>query len=312
MKGFIFAAGFGERLRPLTNEMPKSLLPVLNLPSICYSLSLLKQAGIKQIIINLHYRHKDIIEYFRTNNNFGMEIEFSIEDTILGTGGGFKKCEEIIGNSDVLLINSDLIIDIDLKLLIAYHREKKDPATLVLHKTNEAPVIGPASIEGNRIIDFKNFLGTNKTSEYIYAGVGIVSPVIFNYLSSEFSSIVYTGYVELIKRHFIAFYEHTGYWQDIGTIESYWKANIDLLKEFKSLNKRILPVLGLAPEIVFPDSNIKSTAHIRDSVVGKGVIIGDAAVVERSVLLPGSVIKAGAEIRNSVVFRDQVFKVIHD
>lgn len=309
MKGFIFAAGFGERLRPLTDEIPKSLLPVLNLPSICYAVFLLKEAGIDQIIINLHYRYRDIIDFFKSNDNFGLEIEYSIEETILGTGGGLMKCKDMIGDSDVLLINSDLIIDLDLKLLIASHREKKAPATLVLHKTDEAPVIGPVSIDGNRIIDFKNFLGTNKTSEYIYTGVGIVSPVIFNYLTSEFSSIVYTGYVELIKKYFVAFYEHTGCWQDIGTIESYWKANIDLLKEFEDLHKRILPVLGIAPKKVFPDSNIKSSVHIRDSVIEKDVTIGDGAVIERSVLLPGSVIKEGAGIRNSVVFRDQVFKV---
>lgn len=312
MKGFIFAAGFGDRLRPLTDEMPKPLLPVLNLPSICYALSLLKEAGIDQIIINLHYRHKDIIDFFKTNDNFGLDIEFSIEETILGTGGGFKKCEDMIGDSDVVLINSDLIIDLDVKSLIALHLEKKSPATLVLKKTDKAPVIGPVSVNGGRIIDFKNFLGTNKTSEYIYTGAGIVSPLIFKYLTSEFSSIVYTGYVELIKNYSIALYEHTGFWHDIGSVDSYWKANIDLITEFENLRQRIIPELGFAPEIVFPDSNIKSSAHVRDSVVGKGVTIGDAAVIERSVLLPGSVIEDAAEIINSVVFRDQVFKVFND
>ncbi|MFH0976107.1 MAG: NDP-sugar synthase [Spirochaetota bacterium] len=309
MKGFIFAAGFGERLRPLTNEMPKSLLPVLNLPSICYAVFLLKEAGIDQIICNLHYRYQDIIYFFRLNNNFGLDIKFSIEETILGTGGGLKKCADMIGDSDVLLLNSDVIIDLDLISLIICHRENKSPATLVLKKTDEAQIIGPVSVDRNRITDFKNFLGTNRISEYIYTGAGIVSPVIFDYLVSDFSSVVYTGYVELIKKHFISFYEHTGYWQDIGTIDSYWKANIDLMNKFGSLEQRMLPVLGIGPSIVFPDREIKNEINIRDSVIGKGATIGDGAVIETSVLLPGSVVKKGALIRDSVVFRDRIFKV---
>ena len=123
MKGFIFAAGLGERLRPLTENTPKSLLPVLNLPSVCYAVYLLKEAGIDHIICNLHYRYADIINFFKTYNNFGLHIEFSTEESILGTGGGFKKCEDIIGDEEVLLINADIIIDLDPVSLIKCHHE---------------------------------------------------------------------------------------------------------------------------------------------------------------------------------------------
>lgn len=309
MKAFIFAAGYGNRLRPVTENMPKSLLPVLNLPAICYAVFLLKEAGIDHIICNLHYRCNDIIDFFNANNNFGMQVKFSIENTILGTGGGLKKCEDIIGDSEVMLLNADVIFDLDLKLLEAYHSEGRHAATLVLYKTDKAEDIGPVSVDGNRIVDFKNFLGTDKKSEYIYTGAGIVSPLIFRYLSNEFSSIVYTGYVELIRNHSIGFYEYSGYWHDIGTVESYWKSNIDLIKQHDRLYERIFPALGIGPEIISHDSDVGENTRINDSIIGKGALIGGGAVIERSVILPGAVVKDGSEIRDSVVYNDTIIRV---
>lgn len=308
MKGFIFAAGYGERLRPLTEDVPKSLLPVLNLPSICYAVLILKRAGIDHVICNLHYHYNDIIDFFKAHDNFGIKIEFSVEEKILGTGGGLKKCEQIIGDSEVLLINSDVIMDLDPAFLIKYHYENNSPATLVLRKTDMASVIGPVSIDENRIIDFKDFLGTNKKSEYIYTGAGIVSPSIFKYLNSEFSSIVYTGYIELIKKFSITFFEQSGYWYDIGSVDSYLESNIDLLKDFNDLSREMSQILGLNPEAISKDADIDKDTFITDSVIGQGASIKKGSIIERSVVLPGSVVNDGAEIINSVVYKDKVIR----
>jgi mannose-1-phosphate guanylyltransferase len=123
VKGFILAAGYGERLRPLTDDCAKALVPVLNIPSICYSLFLLKEAGVRDVVCNLHHEGDGIVRFFEENDFFGLTIEFSEEDTILGTGGGLKKCEALLGDDDFVLINSDIVMDADLRILIDRHRE---------------------------------------------------------------------------------------------------------------------------------------------------------------------------------------------
>ncbi len=86
----MLAAGLGTRLRPLTLGRPKPLIPVAGIPFICYSLALLREAGVDRIVCNLHYRPGDIMDFFRRNGDFGLRVDFSMEENILGTGGGNK------------------------------------------------------------------------------------------------------------------------------------------------------------------------------------------------------------------------------
>ena len=309
MKGFIFAAGFGERLRPLTDDIPKSLIPVLNLPSICYSIYLLKEAGIKDVICNLHYKYKDIINFFKENDFFGVSVSFSIEETILGTGGGLKNCEKTIGEEEVVIINSDIVMDLDLAGLIDCHKRSASPATLVLRRSERADDIGRISIKEDRVVDFKNYLGTYPASDLIYTGAAVISPVIFKYLKREFSSVVYTGYVDLIRHHSISYYEHSGIWQDIGDINSYWNANITMMKEVLAMKDRISDVMNMSPEIISPASFISNCSVVRDSVIGQDAVIGGQAVVEKSVILPGTSVQDQAIIKNSVVYGDRSYSL---
>ena len=93
MKAFLLAAGYGERLKHLTEEIPKPLIPVLNVASIEFSIMLIKESGITDVMCNLHHKYRDIIAFFEKKDFFGLNIRFSIENEILGTGGGLKKCE---------------------------------------------------------------------------------------------------------------------------------------------------------------------------------------------------------------------------
>ncbi len=307
MKGFIFAAGFGERLQPITESIPKPLIPVLNIPSICYSIMLLKEAGIHDIVCNLHYKYKDIIEFF-DNNSFDVDISFSIEDEILGTGGGLKKCQDVLSGDDFVILNSDVIIDIDLEEIVDFHRSTSSVATIVLHKTDMAKNIGPVGVEGNRIVDFKNFLNTGIMSDYIYSGVAVLSPLIFQYLQEEFSSIVYTGYIEIIKQHTLNFYEHDSLWEDIGSIESYWNTNMNLVKNIDLFMERISKAIGNNIEVISKNTKIDGNAIIKNSVIGEGSIIGKDVTLENSVLLPNSRL-SDCKVIDSVVYGDQVISV---
>lgn len=305
MKGFIFAAGFGKRLRPITADMPKSLAPVCNLPSICFALHRLKQAGIEDIVCNLHYRHQDIIDYFDRHRSFGCSVQFSYEEEILGTGGGLKKCEKMLGDDDFVLINSDVISDINIAELVAHHKRSGAPATLVLYRTDKAEQIGEVGVRNNKIVDFNNLLGTGATSGCIYTGAALFSPKIFEYLLLEFSNIVHNGFVDLINNHFIAAFEHQGHWRDIGSLQSYWESNLACLSEVDRLQKEIYATLGVGPAHA-GRADIGKTASISNSVIGEGARIGSGAVITNSVIMPGAVVDNGQVVSNSVLFGNRV------
>lgn len=309
MKGFILAAGFGERLRPITDGIPKSLIPVLNLPSICYALFLLKEAGISDIVCNLHYRHRDVVEFLEKNDFFDLRITFSVEESILGTGGGVKNCEELIGDSDFILVNSDIIMDIDIRDLIAYHAKRMTPATVVLYRTEDAGTIGPVGIEDDIVIDFQNALARGMASDCIYTGLAVLSPLVFRYLKKGFSSIVDTGYRGLIEEHAIGYLDHQGIWKDIGTISSYWKANLDMIGEGRTIAGRLSSALGIAPQVVSHGAHIADNAKILNSIIGEGSRVGKDSVVENSVLLPGAVVRDECSVINSVVYGENVIAV---
>lgn len=241
MKAFILAAGYGERLRPITNSIPKPLIKINNYPSICYSLMLLKEAGIREVMCNLHYMAGDIVDFFEKNNFFNMDVMFSFEDEILGTGGGLKKCENFFHDDDFVIINSDIISDIFLADVIDLFYSNDYSGVAVLQDSSLSGTAPVASVNAGRIVDFKNFLSTGIKPLFDYMGIAVLSPLIFNYLKPEFSSVVYTGFTELIKGHSLGYYSFNGAWKDIGGIdalndaEKYVKDSLDLQKRMKRI-----------------------------------------------------------------------------
>ncbi len=218
MKAFLLAAGYGERLKPLTDKTPKPLIEIFGIPLICYSIAMIRDAGIKDVICNLHYKHDDIKNFFKKNNYFGLNIEFSIEEKILGTGGGLKKCEDMLSGDNFAVVNSDIITDLDLDAACRIFIEKKTPGMTILCK----PLNGNStvSVDNNLVADFKNDLKSGIKPQYEFSGISVLSPSIFKYLTIDFSSVVYTGFTGLIKNESLIYYVHEGFWQDIGTIES--------------------------------------------------------------------------------------------
>ena len=106
MKAFVLAAGLGTRLTPLTDHTPKPLIPVLNIPSLFYTFFLLKQAGISEIICNIHHHGDAVRRAIESSELSGLSITFSEEPVILGTGGGLKKCEKLLNDDNFILVNS--------------------------------------------------------------------------------------------------------------------------------------------------------------------------------------------------------------
>jgi mannose-1-phosphate guanylyltransferase len=309
LKGFVLAAGFGERLRPITNVLPKALVPVLNLPSICYALSLLRETQIEDIIVNLHYKGDEIIRFFEAHDYFGCNFTFSEEDAILGTGGGVKKCESLLKDEEFVLINSDIILDIDLKAVIDHHRRSDHPATLVLFETPEAGRIGPVDVREDRVVGFHTPTKKEIECGLIYTGIAVLSPAIFPYMEEGFSSIVTTGYAGLIRDHSLGWYRHEGFWQDIGSMEAFWHANVRMRDRIIGMERRISQYLGMGPEIVSPSAMIKSDAFVRDSIIGERARIGWQARVEESVVMLDAGVENEQRIKRSVVYPGGIIEI---
>ena len=303
MNAFILAAGFGTRLRPLTNSIPKPLIPVLNVPAIRYSLALLGEAGIDRAICNVHHHAEKIRKFLSDSDDFNMTLVVSEERTILGTGGGIKQCEHLLGDDHFLLLNSDIIADFDLGTLVEHHRRSGKAGTLVLFETPAAATIGDVGVRGENIVDFRNMLGSGCRSNYIYTGAALLDPSIFRHLSAGFSSIVDTGFTGLISEKSLGFFLHRGFWLDIGTPQSLWEANITyrhaLQNRFRAMDRTIG---GDKPRPIAPDATIGHGVRLENSVIGSGCRIADGTVLEQAVLLPGTAIEKNSVVSKTILF----------
>ncbi len=306
MKAFVLAAGLGTRLAPLTDHTPKPLIPVLNIPSLFYSFFLLKQAGITEIICNIHHHGNAIRRFIESSELKGLSITFSEEQEILGTGGGLKKCEKLLGDDDFILVNSDIITDIDFSALMSRHHRSCCPGTLALYETPEAATIGYVGVEDGLVKDFRDMRNTGLVSSLIYTGVAVLSPEIFRFMNAEFSGIVDTGFTGLIDNGGLSFYRHEGIWMDIGTMQNYWLANIDAASVMNRLALPMKRAIGISPHAISPEAIISPDAKLSHSVIGKDCSIAAECTVTNSVLLPGVKIKSGSTIVNAVVDHNSI------
>jgi NDP-sugar pyrophosphorylase family protein len=185
MRAMILAAGFGTRLRPLTNTVPKALVPIAGRPLIEYGLLFLKSYGIEDIIINLHHLGEKIQATLGDGSAYGLCITYSLENPLLETGGGIKKAQPFLDSETFVVLNCDTIIDLDLTALLADHRKNRAAATLVLRPDPEAARYGILETDTSRRI--RRFLGqpsevSGPLSPYMFTGLQVLEPRIFDFM----------------------------------------------------------------------------------------------------------------------------------
>ena len=192
----IFAAGLGTRLKPLTDHMPKALVPVAGKPMLEHVIRKLIAAGCDEIVINVHHFADQIIDFVKANNNFGITIHISDEtDMLLDTGGGIKKASSFF-HEPFLIHNVDILSNIDLKSLYEYHLTNGNDATLLVSPRKTVRYL--LFDEGNRLCGWinKDTLQTKPEGfvyqpevqkEYAFSGIHIVSPSLFNYMGDNWT-----------------------------------------------------------------------------------------------------------------------------
>lgn len=236
MNAFIFAAGLGTRLKPLTDTMPKALVPVGGKPLLYHVIEKLKSAGIKKIVINIHHFGEMIIDYVKENNNFGIEIVFSDErQMLLETGGAIKHAVDLLGDEPFLIHNVDILSNVDLEALINAHTESNSAATLLVSKRNSTRALLFSS-DGNLTAWTNKTTGEVKTpyenidiatlEEFAFSGIHIFTPRLFKYFGAypeKFSIIDF--YLNTCKEEKIKAYTQTNLQLlDVGKLDSLEKA----------------------------------------------------------------------------------------
>jgi NDP-sugar pyrophosphorylase family protein len=245
----ILAAGLGTRLRPLTNTIPKPLLPIAGTPLIVWNLLLLKRHGIHDVVINLHHLGPMIEQALGNGSRYGLKIYYSHEPVILGTGGGIKQAECHFSGEPMLVLNGDTLFELDLDALYACHQRRQAAATLVLRSDPDAARWGLVEVDmEDRIV---RITGRGKTDVAVtkprmFAGVHILSPRLLRDVPKGKASSIIDAYVAAIERgDAVVGYELTGYWSDVGTPERYAQAEHDATSGLIRLSER-LPAAPLA------------------------------------------------------------------
>lgn len=242
MRAMILAAGFGTRLRPLTDTLPKPLLPIAGRPLIVWNLLLLKRHGIKEVVINLHHLGHLIEQELGDGSGLGVRITYSHESTILGTGGGLKQAEAFLGNEAFLVLNGDTLLDLDVTELTRWHHEGHALATMVLREDPEAARWGLVEVDRSQRVLRINGRGLTRTSSTLprmFAGVHVIHPRLLHEVPAGRESSIIEAYVREIERGATVLgFTMAGYWSDIGTPERYAQAQRDAAAGLIRLEER--------------------------------------------------------------------------
>ena len=226
MKAMLFAAGLGTRLRPLTDTLPKCLVPVNGRPMIDYPLLLLRHYGVREIVVNVHHHAERVEEHLGDGSRFGVEIAYSREHELLDTGGGLLGAKSFLDQGTFVIMNSDVLIDLRLDEVLRFHRRHQAAATLVLREDPRAEAYGAiwTDVEGRiRKLLRHDAPGGSAVAlkQYMFTGVHVVEPRIFQYMEgSEPFSITRATYPRMLAgAERLCGFPFDGDWQDMGTPE---------------------------------------------------------------------------------------------
>ena len=225
MKAIILAGGLGTRLRPLTDETPKPLLPIKGLPIIEHAILNLKKHGIEDIILSIGFRAEKIQKYFGDGSKWGVKISYCIEDQPLGTGGALKKAAQGISETFVA-INGDNLADFDWASALKTHSDNKAKVTLQLFPVEDVTKFGIARLVDGKIVEFIEKPTVEQApSNLNNAGGYVMEPEVLAVLPDGFCMIERDCFEKLATTGVVYAHHHTGQWFPTDTIEKYTHAD---------------------------------------------------------------------------------------
>ncbi|MEK6968623.1 MAG: sugar phosphate nucleotidyltransferase [Nanoarchaeota archaeon] len=229
-KALILAGGKGTRLAPITQEIPKPLIPLQGKPLLEHTFDLLKKFGITDVIISIGYKKEKIKEQVGNGKAFGINVTYVEEDEALGTAGPVKLAAPYL-TEPFIVANADELKNIDIKDMFRFHKANNSTATLALTTVEDPSKYGAVVLRGNQITEFVEKPKGESPSNLINAGFYILEPEILKYIPSGHAMFETDVFPKLAKEGKLFGYSFGGQWFDTGTLERYEKA----IKEWKGL-----------------------------------------------------------------------------
>jgi mannose-1-phosphate guanylyltransferase len=307
----LLAAGLGTRLRPITYEVPKPLVPVLGHPVMEHILRLLGRHGFDNVISNLHYFPEQIERRFGDGSAWGVRLSYSHERELLGTAGGVRNVRDHFGDETFLIISGDALTDIDLTALWEAHKAKGGIATLALKQVEDPSQLGVVIVaEDGRIQGFQEKPDRAEAlSNLGSCGIYVMEPEIFDYFPDQpFVDWAQDVFPALLAED-VAFYGHeiSDYWNDIGSISEFRQGNFDALSgevRVELEEGRVNPDVDWVEEPpVYVGEGCEIGAGVRligPVVLGDGCKLGERAAIRDSILWPGTEVAANGVLIGAV------------
>lgn len=304
MNAFVLGAGLGTRLKRLTENCPKPLIPIAGKPLITHGFDHLIGAGIEKIVINTHHRADAYERAFPDGAYRGTPLVFRHEPALLETGGGIKNVEDLLGDAPFIVYNGDILTTLPLEPAIAHHQAAGNEVTLVLRsrggplhvalEAEAASTTGAKAPPTGRILDIRNRLG-RAPGAYLFACITIVSPAFFSRLKLEKASVIPT-FLRMIEEggRLGGIVLDEGVWWDIGDREQYLEVH------------RWLRAASPGANWVHPTARIHPSARLTGAAcVGRDAEIGPDVRLHDSIVWDGTKIAEKSALRNCIVTAGQ-------
>ena len=323
MKAVIMAGGKGTRLRPLTSNQPKPMISIVNKPCMEHIVDLLKRHGFEDVVVTLEYMPEVVQGYFGNGSEWGMNIEYSVEEEPLGTAGSVKDVEDRLKERFVI-VSGDALTDVDLTEALSFHEERGAEATLVLKKVDDPSEFGIVTVaEDGRVTDFMEKPDEEEVFSYTAnTGIYVLEPSVlkdipegqeYDWSKEQFPKMLEEG-------RSLYGYVMEGYWEDIGNIEQYMGAQRAVLdgevEGIEPAGERLEAGVYVGRDVRVDEDQLEGPVVLGDnvrvssgarvgpySVLASNISVGEGASISRSTVGGESSIGEEAELDGALVMR---------
>ena len=306
MQAVIIAGGKGTRLRPLTYGCPKPMLPLIDRPFLEWMINRCREANVCDILLNVQYQARQVIDYFGDGDRFGVKIRYIEESTPLDTAGAIKLAEPYFTGESLIVFNADILTSLDLLELIKFHQETKSDATLTLTKVVDIKPFGLVEINAqNQVQAFREKPNAEQAVEFlaqgidtINAGTYVLEPKIFDvYPIGEPLSFERKVFPNVLERGLkMMGFVSDGYWMDMGTPEKYAQAQIDVLES------RVAYDFGDRVDQIREGVWVAKTANVSEgAILNAPCYIGELASIGKDAHIPSQTLIGANSIVNKAI-----------
>lgn len=322
MKAIIIAGGSGTRLRPLTYNTPKPMVPLFDKPFLQHQLELLRRHGITDVVINLHYLSDSISDHFGDGAALGMKIAYSFEEKPMGTAGAVKLAEKHFDGEPMVIFNGDILTDIDVGELVAFHQTRGAKVTIAMIRVTDPTAYGLIfTDDDNKIARFLEKPSWDEaTVDTVNAGIYVIDPSVFRYVPQNEAYSFERGLFPLLLQlgEPVYGFPTDAYWLDIGSPQKYLQAHTDVLMgrvkvELDATRRDDGVWIGKGVDIdpsavvrgpcyLGAGVKIRKRARIEEfTVLGPRVTVDDKAIIEHTLIGEDTVVGEEAALSRCLV-----------